>query len=89
MTILNKLIKRNTQKTYKFKPEENSIAGFCPDCDCIVSWNSYHKRFECLAFDCCFIANEKGERIWDNSMREENLKKLKEESERNIQVNLN
>lgn len=77
-TLIKQMINKEEQKTYTFKKRCNGIAGICPDCKDIVSWNSYHSRFECLSNTCCFMANEKGERIWDNSMREENLKKLQE-----------
>ena len=78
-TLITEMIKQK-QTTYKFKPECTGIAGFCPDCNGFVSWNSYHSRFECLSNECCFIANEKGERIWDNAIRDENIKKLKNET---------
>lgn len=78
MNIISSMI--NKEKThYNFKAKCTGVAGFCPDCGNFVSWNSYHGRFECLGNDCCFMANEKCERIWDNTMRNENLKKIKEE----------
>ncbi len=87
-TLIKEMIKKEKQ-TYTFKERCTGVAGFCPDCESIVSWNSYHNRFQCMSNDCCFETNEKGERIWDNSMRQENLKRLKAESDRNIQLNLN
>ena len=79
-SLIKQMVDTKNQTSYKFKERCIGIAGFCPDCKNFVSWNSYHNRFECLNNDCCFMANGKGERIWDNSMREENLKKLKDES---------
>ena len=78
-TLITEMIKQK-QTTYNFKPKCTGIAGFCPDCNSFVSWNSYHSRFECLSNECCFMANAKCERIWDNTMRDENLKKLKKET---------
>ena len=78
-TLITEMIKQK-QTTYNFEPKCTGIAGFCPDCGYFVSWNSYHSRFECLSNECCFMANEKSERIWDNTMREENLKKFKKET---------
>lgn len=87
-TLTKKLQEKNNKK-YDFKPNCKGIAGFCPDCGGFVSFNSYHHRFECLDNDCCFMANENCERIWDNSMREANLKKLEEESKRQSRLNIN
>lgn len=77
-TLIKKSVDKQTVK-YEFKEKCTGIAGFCPDCGGFVSFNSYHQRYECLNSDCCFTANLKGERIWDNTMREENLKRLEEE----------
>ena len=71
-------IRTKKQPTYNFKSKCTGIAGICPDCNSIVTWNSYHSRFQCLSSNCCFMANEKGERIWDNYMRDENLRKIEE-----------
>ena len=78
-TLINQMIEKEKQTSYNFISRETGIAGICPDCNGTVSWNSYHSRFQCLNIDCCFEANEKGERVWDNNKREENLKNLKEE----------
>ena len=78
------MIKRLTEKlqkenqVYNFK-QTNGVAGICPDCGGIVSFNSYHQRYQCSHVDCCFEANIKRERVWDNKMRDENLKSLKNE----------
>ena len=77
------LIKKTTQKLnktkYSFKEKNAGIAGICPDCKSIVSFNSYHQIYECLSNECCFEANLKGERIWDNDMRDKHLNKIKTE----------
>ncbi len=73
--------KLQTQKqTYNFKDKNIGVAGICPDCGGIVTFNSYHQRYQCTIKECCFEANIKKERVWDNSMREENLKLIKNES---------
>lgn len=80
------MLKKLTQKLktkneiYNFK-QTNGVAGICPDCGGIVSFNSYHQRYQCSQSECCFEANVKMERVWDNKMREENLKKLKNENQ--------
>lgn len=83
-TLITEMIKQK-QTTYNFKPKCTGVAGICPDCENIVSWNSYHSRFECLSNRCCFMANAKCERIWDNNMRDVHLKNLKDEIGLNLQ----
>ena len=82
-TIISSMIKHE-KTNYNFKYKCTGIAGFCPDCNSFVSWNSYHSRFECLGNNCCFMANEKCERIWDNTMRDENLRNLENNTTLNI-----
>ena len=78
------MIKKLTEKLqqekqiYNFK-QTNGVAGVCPECGGIVSFNSYHQRYQCTHKDCCFEANIKKERVWDNNMRDENLKRIKEQ----------
>ena len=87
------MIKKVTEKlkaekqvyTFKLTP---GIAGICPDCGSFIHFNSYHQRYECSGNDCAFMANLKGERIWDNKKRDENLKKLQEESDYKIKNGL-
>lgn len=69
---------QTAKQIYNFQ-QTNGVAGICPDCGGIVSFNSYHQRYQCLKSDCCFEANIKKERVWDNKMREANLKCLKSE----------
>lgn len=75
--ILRTAKKKTCENNYNFKTKDNGVAGICPDCKGIVTFNSYHQRYQCTSKDCCFEANLKKERVWDNSMREENLKNLK------------
>ena len=83
-SLITQMIVKEKQKSYRFKPKDNGIAGICPDCSSIVSWNSYHSRFQCLGKDCCFEADEKGKRIWDNNMREENIKKMQDNDQLSV-----
>ena len=71
---------KNEKKIYNFE-QTNGVAGVCPDCGGIVTFNSYHQRYQCSKKECCFEANVEMERVWDNKMREENLKKLKIENQ--------
>jgi len=73
--MLKKIIANKLK--YKFT-KTPGVAGVCPDCGSIVCFNSYHNRYECSSKDCCFEADINGERVWDNKMREENLKKIKQ-----------
>ena len=72
---------------YNFK-QTPGVAGMCPDCNSFIHFNSYHQRFECSGNDCAFMADIKGERIWDNKMREENLKRLQALSDYKIKNGL-
>ncbi|MBQ9795467.1 MAG: hypothetical protein IJW36_00700 [Clostridia bacterium] len=76
---LTKILQKERQR-YNFK-QSNGFAGICPDCGNVVTFNSYHQRYQCSQSECCFEANVKMERVWDNKMREENLKKLKNKNQ--------
>jgi len=82
MNLLIRTAKKNKMKYetihYDFKTKNNGVAGICPDCKGIVSFNSYHQRYQCTTKECCFEANLKKERVWDNSMRDKLLGKEKE-----------
>ena len=86
MNLLTKTAKNknNIKKTvvYEFETKRTGVAGFCPDCDGVVTYNSYFQRYICLNPDCCFEADVNKERVWDNSMRD---KFLKQEKENNLQ----
>ena len=76
-TLTKKL--QDQKQTYNFKDKDIGVAGICPDCGGIVTFNSYHQRYQCSTKECCFEANLKGARVWDNLMRDENIKKMKTE----------
>ena len=82
MNLLIRTAKKNRMECetihYNFKTKDNGVAGICPDCKGIVSFNSYHQRYQCTTKECCFEANLKKERVWDNSMRGKFLGKEKE-----------
>lgn len=47
----------------------------CPDCGSVISWNSHFKAYQHPSSnDCVYEENENGERVWDNKMRDEQLK---------------
>ena len=75
------------KQVYNFE-QTSGIAGICPDCNSFIHFNSYHQRYECSGNDCAFIADINCERIWDNKMREENLKRLQKESDYKIKNGL-
>ena len=74
----NKKLKKGELITYNFETKCTGIAGLCPDCDGVVSYVSYFKRYICLNPDCCFEADIEKVRVWDNSMRDKFLGKEKE-----------
>ena len=47
----------------------------CPNCGDVLSWNTH---FQAYIHDsnskCCYMEDKNGNRIWDNKMREEQLK---------------
>ena len=65
------MIKKLTQKLkenkfttqFDFKEKHEGIAGFCPDCGNIVSYDSYFHRYVCINLECDFEANINRERI--------------------------
>lgn len=83
--IMNLLIRTAKKKNikskticYNFKTKYTGVAGFCPDCDGVVTFNSYFQRYICLEPNCCFEADINKGRVWDNSMRDKFLKQEKE-----------
>ena len=56
--ILTEKIKQQ-KENYNFKEKDNGVAGICPDCKGIVTFNSYHQRYQCTTKNCCFEANIK------------------------------
>ncbi len=48
---------------YDFKEKYEGIAGCCPDCGDIVSYNSFFLRYFCANVECGFEANINRERI--------------------------
>ena len=48
---------------YNFKEKHEGIAGQCPDCGDIVTYNSFFLRYVCANPECEFEANIKRERI--------------------------
>ena len=86
--MVKKLAERLKAEKQKYNFQQTpGFAGICPDCGHVVCFNSYHQRFECTSSECCFEANVKGERVWDNKMRDENLKKLKSENSNDCTLN--
>ena len=75
--VLRTAKKKTCNNKYNFKTKDIGVAGICPDCNGIITFNSYHQRYQCTTKDCCFEADIKKEKVWDNKKREENLQKLK------------
>ena len=48
---------------YNFKEKHEGIAGTCPDCGSIVSYNSFFHRYVCINLECEFEADIKRERV--------------------------
>ena len=89
---LTKKLKREKQnsyfeKAYNFE-KTSGFAGVCPDCGGIVEFRMYFQEFNCTNKNCAFVANINGERVWDNKKRDENLKRLQEESDYKIKNGL-
>ncbi len=81
--------------TDKIKKEKTIIfsttgcfAGVCPDCGHVLEYRSYFQEFNCTAKTCAFVADKNGVRVWDNQKRDENLKRLQEESDYKIKNGL-
>lgn len=48
----------------------------CPDCKVLILYFSHFKAYmHGISVDCAYMENEAGERIFDNSMREDAVKK--------------
>ena len=77
----------NYVKAYNFD-KTSGVAGVCPDCGGIVEFRMYFQEFNCTNKNCAFVANADGVRVWDNKMRDKNLKKLQEESDYKVQNSL-
>lgn len=85
MNLLNKSVNKNKRPKgelikYNFITKCTGIAGFCPDCDGVVTFSSYFQRYICLEPDCCFEADINKVRVWDNSMRDKFLQEEKEKT---------
>ena len=78
--------KLKEEKKYKFNT--SGFAGVCPDCGHVLEYRSYFQEFNCTATNCAFVANVNGERVWDNKKRDENLKRLEEETDYKIKNGL-
>jgi len=76
------------KKQKKIILSETGIAGVCPDCGHILEYRSYFQEYNCTASDCAFVADRNGNRVWDNKKRDENLKRLQEESDYKIKNGL-
>ena len=83
---LTKKLKEEKQ-TYNFQ-KSSGFAGVCPDCGHVLEYRSYFQEFNCTGKDCAFVADKNGNRVWDNQKRDENLKRLQEESDYKIKNDL-
>ncbi|MBE7074348.1 MAG: hypothetical protein E7379_04605 [Clostridiales bacterium] len=71
--------KSEQELALKAKLKNNSLLRLCPDCGGIIAWCSHFKAFQHSVFtECAYMESKKGDRIWDNKMREENLKQMEE-----------
>ena len=77
--VLRTAKKKVCNNQLNLNTKDIGVAGVCPDCGGIISFNSYHQRYQCMNKNCCLEANIKKERVWDNDKREENLKQIKNE----------
>ncbi len=48
---------------YDFKIKHEGVAGFCPDCNGVVTYINYSHTYLCLNPDCSFEADINRERI--------------------------
>lgn len=69
--------------------ERRGVHGICPDCGSFLEFDRASKDFYCLGADCAFIADRDGNRIWDNDIRDANLKKEKEQMQKEVEDYLN
>jgi len=70
--MINKLIQQikeekqkqqNEEQIFNFKEKHEGIAGNCPDCGDIVSYNSFFHRYICANVECEFEADISRKRI--------------------------
>ena len=54
---------KNQSMQYDFKEKYEGIAGCCPDCNSIVSYNSFFMRYTCINPECNFEADISKKRI--------------------------
>ena len=55
------------------------LLRMCPDCDGVIGYNSHFKAFmHGDQTDCAYMEDINGERIWDNEMRDRQLKQQEE-----------
>ena len=86
--MIEKLTERiKKEKTIKFN-NSDCFAGVCPDCGHVLEYRSYFQEYNCTATNCAFVADKNGVRVWDNQKRDENLKRLQEESDYKIKNGL-
>ena len=58
-----KLKTQNEEQVFNFKEKHEGIAGNCPDCGEIVSYNSFFHRYVCANLECEFEADISRRRI--------------------------
>ena len=85
ITKLTNKLKTENEKTNSTLPVALLV---CPDCGCVLEFRSYFQEYNCTGKDCAFVADINGERVWDNQKRDENLKRLQEESDYKIKNGL-
>lgn len=66
-TLTEKLKEEKQKQVFKFK-RTNGIAGICPDCGEVITFNYFTKFYECTNKSCLFLANENCERVWENTL---------------------
>ena len=58
------------------------LLRMCPDCDGVIAYNSHFKAFmHGDQTDCAYMEDINGERIWDNEMRDRQLKQKADEND--------
>lgn len=86
--MIGKLADKIKKEKTKMFNATGCFAGVCPDCGQVLEYRSYFQEFNCTAKDCAFVADKNGNRVWDNEKRDENLKRLQEESDYKIKNGL-
>ena len=66
--MINKLTEKIKQEKgrlikHNFENERSAVAGFCPECEGIVSFVSEIQHYICLNPDCDFEADVNGEQV--------------------------